>query len=196
MLSVHSSLAPLSLTRILALAFGDQYAGVPEAVLAHGADRGTAVHAACHYLDDGDLDEASLDPEVRPYVVAWGRFLADTHAQVLAAELPVESKRYGYTGHPDRVMLYQGRRAILDIKATAALSPLVALQTAGYAIAYEEMTGERIATRLAVRLLPDETYRMETYTDRMDRYVFLAAVQIASWRMKHLKGAEACQQKS
>lgn len=176
----------LSVTQILRLAFGDQYAGIPASVLEYGASRGTAVHSATQYLDEEDLDESSLDPAVIPYLDAWRRFRSDTGLEVLACELPVESKRYQFDGHPDRVVLFRGRRAILDLKATAALSPLVALQTAGYAIAYEEQTGERIAARLAVRLLPDGTYRLESYTDRTDRFVFLAALQVAGWKEKNL----------
>src|SRR5215471_902905 len=50
------------------------YEGIPQAILDHKADIGRAAHAACHYLDEGELEWESLDPEVEPYVRAWQKF--------------------------------------------------------------------------------------------------------------------------
>lgn len=176
---------PLHVTEILRRAFGNEYASIPADVLAFAAARGTAVHVACEYDDDGDLDESSLDPAVVPYLQAWRRFRADTGATVEGIEVSVESKRRQYVGTLDRLLWINGKFCLADIKTTASISPLVALQTAGYQIAWEEANpGDKIGIRCCVQLREDGTYRVEWYKERTDKSVFLAAVTVAQWRRK------------
>jgi len=174
----------LHVTEALGLAFGDQFAGIPEYIMAFAKARGTAVHAACHYDDEGDLDGGSLDEEVRPYLLAWRRFKAESGAEVVGAEISVASKRHRFVGTLDRVLIVNGNLCVADLKATASISPLVALQTAGYQIAWEEERRGKIGVRCCVQIRGDATYRVEWYREKTDKAVFLAAVTVAQWKRK------------
>lgn len=76
---------------------------IPRHILDAAAERGTAVHAACHYLDDGDLDWDTLDPRYRGYVEAWERFRHDWQFEPLLVEHMIWSPHYRYAGRMDRV---------------------------------------------------------------------------------------------
>ena len=39
-------------------------------------DKGSMVHLACHYDLAGELDEDTLDDEIRPYLAAFRKFMA------------------------------------------------------------------------------------------------------------------------
>lgn len=82
----------------------------------HVRDLGTAVHAACHYYDEGDLDEASVDPEVAPYLEQYKRYLSETGAVVHEAEIEVVHNTLQYVGHLDRILSFNDTTFIVDIK--------------------------------------------------------------------------------
>jgi len=66
-------------------------------------DKGSAVHLACHYDLSGELDEESLDDEIRPYLYAFRKFLAQSGFKVERSEVPAINKTYGYAGTPDLI---------------------------------------------------------------------------------------------
>jgi hypothetical protein len=74
----------------------------------------------------------------------------------LAVELKLYSRRHRYAGTMDSavggVALVEGQRSIVDWKTSGGIYPEYRLQTAAYAQAYEEMTGEPIEGRWVVRL--------------------------------------------
>jgi len=76
---------------------------VPRAILDAAAERGTRVHEACHYLDDGDLDRATLDPQYAGYVEAWERFQRDWGWQNMLVEHMAFHPALRYAGRMDRV---------------------------------------------------------------------------------------------
>jgi hypothetical protein len=96
--------------------------------------RGQAVHAACHYLDEGDLDLASVAPEIEKYVDAWMCFKRDVSLEVVSAEQLVYRPAHGYCGRLDRVARMHGgpSQFVLDIK-TGGPADWHRLQTAAYA---------------------------------------------------------------
>ena len=169
------------------------FSEIPPDVLRRAAERGQAVHAACHYLDEGDLDTSTLAPEVVPYVEAWARFKADTRLVVLAMETVVHSERHGYAGRLDRIIdLGDGQGpAVLEIKSTALHPEVTApLQTAAYleAIPHALVDHDRVRRRYCVQIRPDGTYRLHEYppsTQRLHFSLFLSALQIHNWRMNH-----------
>jgi hypothetical protein len=69
----------------------------------YGRERGSFVHLACHYDDIGDLDEYTLDPEIKPYLDAYRRFKAESGFIVERSESPMMSTKYLYAGTPDKV---------------------------------------------------------------------------------------------
>lgn len=152
-------------------------------------DRGSRAHVAIYYLCENDLDRSSLDDHVAPYVASAEAFLHDTEAEVVMAEAIVFSLLHGYAGKPD-LMAYLRRRhrlACIDWK-TGVPPPATALQLAGYAGAWLEMTGEAVIDRIAVHLTPKATkpYRIVEYTDRGDLAVFRGAAASHNWKRRHL----------
>lgn len=139
-------------------------------------DRGTAVHEATRYDDEGDLDESSIDPAVAPRLAAYRAFRRDAQPVIHAIELPVEHDLHGYCGTVDRVVEIAGRRGVLDIKPPSR-EPWHALQLAAYAACFD--TAMR---RWSLHLHDDETYRLVEHTDRNDARVFSAALTLVKWR--------------
>ena len=67
-----------SVTQVLALSGIADVSGIPLYRLERAAAVGTAVHAACHFLDEDDLDLESVHPEIVGYVLAYQLFKTDT----------------------------------------------------------------------------------------------------------------------
>jgi hypothetical protein len=65
-------------------------------------DVGRALHADAHSYDDDDLDWATVDPRVRPYLQAWATFRENTGLAPLTRERLVYHPIYGYGGHARR----------------------------------------------------------------------------------------------
>ena len=82
-------------------------------------DRGSMVHLACHYDITGELDEDSLDDEIRPYLAAFRKFMAESGFKVDKSEVPAANLTYGYAGTPDLVGCFPkptpARRFVLEV---------------------------------------------------------------------------------
>lgn len=165
------------------------FAAVSLQTLETARQRGTAVHAATHYLDERDLDRTTLDPTIAPYVAAWEQFKAERGVDILALEHRVASATYQVAGQIDRIARVRGilGAGILDIKTGS--SDGANYQTAGYALLAGGLPWfDRgyVAFRWAVSLHPGESvpYRVHEYRDRTDFDVFRAAVLMTHTRAK------------
>lgn len=126
------------------------------------SDRGTAVHLACQYLEEGTLDWNSLDPSILPYVRGWERFLVETGAKSLFMEHLVYNTKLYYAGTLDRVMDIGGKTGVLDIKTGAFLT--ADIQTAGYDLALPTP----YKNRWVVKLEQNGSYKLIPYTREAD----------------------------
>lgn len=151
-------------------------------------DRGSRVHEAIWFLCEGDLDRASVSAEDMPYVESAEAFLSDLEVEIIIAEAVVFSSLYGYAGKPDLLCYLRGIRqlAVPDWK-TGEPNPATGLQLAGYAGAWQEMTGEMPTKRLAVHLTPGKKspYKLIDYDDRGDLAVFRGAAAVHNWKRKN-----------
>ena len=152
-------------------------------------ERGSAAHEAIHFDVEGELDEASVDPIVAPYVEAARVARRELEVEPIMAEAVVYSDLYGYAGKLDLLCYLRGKRrlAIVDWK-TGDAPPAVGLQLAGYAGAWHEMTGEPVIERLAIRLTPGLSvpYKVVQYLDRGDLAVFRGAAAGLNWKRRNL----------
>jgi hypothetical protein len=179
-----------SVSQILREAGLVDYDGIPPAVLAYAADRGTAVHLACEYYDQDDLDPDSLDPQLAPYVAGWRRFRLEHPMRIVASEKMFLGKLHGlqFGMTVDRVVEIEGQDAILDIKCTREIEPSHAIQLAGYVIGL--VPGGTPAKRLelyrraVVQLKPDASYCFHEFKDPADGEIFAAALRIACWKLR------------
>lgn len=153
---------------------------VPPRVLEAARQRGTDVHAALHFLDDGELDEDTLDPAYHGYVMAYLRFKRDADFEPELVEHRAWSKAYRYAGTFDRTgtlpIKTGGRRKIvLDFK-TGVVLPAHKLQLAAYAALLPD---PRSYGRIALELHDDSNYKVHEYPVeefQRDLSVFAGAV--------------------
>lgn len=161
------------------------YDKVPGGYLEAAAFRGTWVHRATELIDEDDLDWSTVPAEYEGYCTAWQRFRDETGFVPDLIEERVFSKRHWYAGTLDRAGRFEGIRAkacVLDIKTTAALHPVVALQTAAYQAALPTALSRKLyRDRYTVQLRADGTYRMEQHKSPHDLARFLAALTLYQW---------------
>lgn len=79
--------------------------------------RGTAVHAAIHYLDEGTLDWDSVDPRIKGYLCAYERFVYETQFESYISERPLASAKYHYAGTLDRLGWLHKLLTLIDFKS-------------------------------------------------------------------------------
>lgn len=145
---------------------------------------GSAVHADCHAYDDDDLDEASVDDRVRPYLDAWKTFRANRGIVPVARatrERLLFHAPYCYAGIMDGLFTLERdrqRRILIDIKTGDPNNAACHLQTAAYAEAYRSETHEmQPIERWGVWLRPDRTvpYMVSDYSARFDDFLVFTA---------------------
>lgn len=167
------------------------YAGIPEEILRPARERGTAVHMACQYDDEGELDESFLESPLGTYVLAWRDFQVQKAFIPKLIEQQVYSQRYQYAGTLDRTGSLQGGygrgpvEVLMDIKTGSALKATTGLQTAAYAEALRTDRRKKSLPRWGVELHKDGTWRLEEFKDPDDLPTFLAALRLYNWRLKH-----------
>lgn len=161
--------------------------GAREDVLEYKRQIGKAVHKAIELMEAGTLDASTLDPAIVDYVNAWRKFKDESRFTVLHSEMIVVSRKLRVAGTLDLTGMRAGDQFVelLDLKAVWSMGDETAIQTAGYAICYEEMTGVKVDRRGGLQLLRDGTYRYHPYKDGNDRNVFLACLTLHNWKALH-----------
>ena len=125
-----------------------------------GRWRGSAVHAACWYDDQNDLNEATLDPSLRNYLDAYRKFKTETGFIPTDIETPIYNDLLGYAGTPDRIGNLPGGKFCLPDLKSGASSKVTRYQTVAYAAC---LPSPRKYVRMEVRLKPDGKYTLQVY---------------------------------
>lgn len=153
------------------------------------AERGTAVHKAVEFVDKGTLDDAKLDPIVRPYVAAYRRFLRESGYVPLHWEVPLHHPVLGYAGTIDKVGRLNGRPGVLDIKTSRSVDPAVELQLCAYAVLWDEHHPESPAAwKYALQLNdegPEGKYSLITKYSATSIDQWLSALDVYKWKVKN-----------
>lgn len=157
----------------------------------YARDRGTFVHQATALWDKGTLDEDNLDPQLFMYLAAWRLFKVESgiFMEHMDIENPYFHDMLSYGCTPDRVADgFNNRQVIIEIK-TNKLPWWCAIQTAGQELAVTQGVGPHAPRlrRIGVELHADGTYKMQEYTDRNDREVFLGALAVHQRKLKEMK---------
>ena len=173
-----------SVTQALSLAGLDELAHVPRKCLERAGAIGTAVHQACEFLDQDDLDLDSLDPEIVGYVLGWQLFKQEHDFSPLMIERRgvsiAEGGKMAFGFCLDRIGAMGDHDVLLDIKTGSKASASWAVQTAAYADAVE-FDGDRMSVHLA----KDGSYNIIPHQDGYDFAVWRDALEIAYWRIEH-----------
>jgi len=162
-----------------------------------GKDRGTAVHLALKYMDQGDLDADTVDEDLHGYLYAYEKFKRETRfaSYPEGIEQPLADSQRRVAGTPDRVGAMFGNRAIIDFK-TGCLEPWVALQLAGYEDLVRLgdspfLTPEEYGIeRYALQLKKDGKYKLRQFADSNDAYIFKAMTGIYHWKRNNKIGGK------
>lgn len=160
------------------------YAMVPPDVLEAARQMGLAVHRATELYDLADLDEASLDPQLRPYLEAYVRFRRETGFEPTAIEEQLYHPGLLYAGTPDRCGRMGGDLVVLDLKKMQVLNNWIGVQTS----AYQELIGahgRRPKRRFGLSLRKDGTYKLHEFTSRDDWPCFMSLLTLFNWKARH-----------
>lgn len=147
----------------------------------HGRERGTAVHLACQYYDEGTLDYGSITPEIEGYLRAYDAWKQAAGVEGFEwIECPQQDPRGLYRGTPDRILSTRPR-VIWDLKSGGYL-PCVSLQLAAYV---NMMKDPWSYDRNALYLSSDGTYTVKQFPKseyQTDLNVFLSALNVVTWK--------------
>lgn len=153
------------------------YDHIPNDTRQAALQRGSDVHTITHFDDEGDLDEASVEPHLAGYLAGWRKFRLETEVgrmPITAMEHQMFHVEHWYAGTLDREF---GGKVIVDIK-TGEAPWWVRIQLA----AYRELRKNTEAIhRLAVELHKDGTYRLRPLKlseRRNDLDAFNAALRV------------------
>lgn len=156
----------------------------------YGRWRGSAVHKATHYYDEGDIDRRTIDKAVTPRLNSWIKFRKDTgYTPTMVEQIYYDDIR-DFCGRPDRRGYLVGgdpneSNDIVDIKNYKP-QWWVRYQLAGYGFLMDK---HRLFRRWSVELR-DDGYDMVEYP--RDDYIadvdaFLCMVKTAQVKLKYIK---------
>lgn len=156
-----------------------------------GRWRGSAVHKATQYWDEGDYDRRTSDPIVKPFVADWVAFRKATGFTPTMIEETFYDSIYDYCGKPDRRGYFVGGKAeesneLIDLKTyPGGKAPWwTRLQLAAYGRLLDPY---RIFRRYAVVLTghgPNvEEYSVDSYTEDLND--FFACIRVARLRLQN-----------
>lgn len=151
--------------------------------------RGTYLHQAIALECEGDLDDDTLDEQLRGGVDGWRKFMADTGAKIEFGEQMLCDPDLRVAGRLDYIITMPDPRdpartirVLLDVKH--ALYPCAAIQLAAYVDMATALYDHPVYFRRAALVLPgDGSYSLHHFTDALDRATWHAAVRILNWRL-------------
>lgn len=156
-------------------------------------DRGTAVHAITHYLDEGTLDETTVDPRLAGYAKSWQNFKDRMNFQSVWHECKVWHPTFNYYGTFDRfgIMRQIGTWALIDIKTGVTTQPYWGLQLRAYLealIAFHPEIKTLGVKMFSVRLMEDGSdAKIDEWNEPRDFATFCCGLEIYNWQRKHNK---------
>jgi len=140
-------------------------------------DRGTAVHRAVHLLEIDDLDPASVEPIIEPYLDAWKAFKLETDYQGHEYEQIVYHPTYQYAGTLDQTGVLNGRTCLIDLK-TGSHQSWWSIQCSAYnAVA-------KMQDRYSLELHDNGKYKLIQHKDKRDFQRFLACLTVAGMQSR------------
>lgn len=151
---------------------------VPPDRLRHAAERGSAVHLACQYYDESDLDISTVSDECRPYVDAYIAWREMTQWTLIECEKPRYAR--GYAGTPDRIFTDPDLAVVIvDIKTSWKVSREAHVQTAAQAILWDERP--HYCRRIILHLSKDGEATEVESANPEEYDIWNAALQVYKW---------------
>ena len=113
---------------------------------------GTKIHDWIEEYIKGKKPEM---PEEKNVIIGVNGFLdwvKKNKVKFIESETFIYSRQHDFSGRLDAIAIIDGKRYLIDYKTGTGLYNDVLLQTAAYAGAYQEMTGNKINGRWAIRI--------------------------------------------
>lgn len=171
------------------------FTGVPKETLEYKRALGSAVHYAIDLMEQDNLDEDSLSPEIKPYVEAYKRFREVTGFEPYGTENRLYSKKWRFAGTLDQfgtgLTKISGDWWLIDFKCTWKLYASCGPQLNGYKILIEENKKElnlpedfKLKGLGGLQLKPNEHYDLQEFKDPNDKQDFLACLWL-HWQKRN-----------
>ena|SRR3990167_3195606 len=160
-----------------------------QSIKSAAGERGTMVHKAIEALLNGtQLWKGGMVPGMTRTISVeeWFKlttfvdFYHECRPKLIANELPVFSKKYGYCGRTDYICEIDGKIVLMDFKTSNHLHRSFPLQFASYANAVEEITDLKIDCTGVLQLGTQRNrkgYRFELYGDWRDHFKTFLSVK-------------------
>ena len=180
-----------SITQALKVATYDDFDHVRPDVLARKAEQGTALAKMIEEYADGTFDETleRYDLDLLPDFDAFVEWHEKERGEIICCETIVASARYGYAGRLDLVYrLRDHGPSMIDTKRTYSPPASGGPQTAAQVQAFFETSGACYPAMPRYLLhIKDGRCTLVPQRNQDDLKVFLAALTVTKWRMKHGK---------
>jgi len=131
-------------------------------------DRGIKIHRACNLFDNNTLDELSVDERIKGFLKGWQKFINDFNAKIVLNEETLFSTKLLTGGTLDRVIKYNRKNILVDIKTSATINKdFCGLQLAGYSLLLKEVKKKlKVGERWVVKISDDGKYKIEDLSDK------------------------------
>jgi len=180
-----------SVTGILKASGLIDFSRIPPSILEDARERGAAVHAAIHFVNEKDLDVEGFRrdfPKYAGYLNAWLAFCEQRHFVAVLNEHRIASRHMRVAGTLDCLGLLDGEAVLVDFKTGSPQDVAANLQTAAYLMMAHEWAKDDaelaaffrlhlVVKRYAVRLKKDGTFAVESYTAPTDARQFKTLVE-------------------
>ncbi|HVN82264.1 MAG TPA: hypothetical protein VMW38_24985 [Terriglobia bacterium] len=178
----------VSVTQVLsATGILPSFAFVDKVMLERKRQIGGALHAALHYLQQGDLDENTVDERVKPRLDAYRLFVSDTSFKPIDCELrmypTVAGMQYGMT--LDVTGTIKSQPYLIDFKsADGSVEKGWSIQLAAYEAGIPRPLVPPFRwRRLSLQLKKTGTYAKTEWTDPGDTQEWKSALYLVYRRM-------------
>lgn len=127
-------------------------------------DLGIATALAIKFDLSGNLDESSVDADVKPRLEAWRTFVRETDYKPIHCELSLYSPSMDICGTPDHYGILSRKPGILDTKCTKLPKKWWKKQLHFYRRLIDENKIGPVEWIKALMLKPDATYEVEEFS--------------------------------
>lgn len=155
-----------------------------QAIKSEAGEQGTRVHKSIEQLLGGtELDKSSFKLKEWMKLSTFKNWHDKFHPEIIALEMPVFSKKYGYTGTLDCIAKVAGEVYLIDWKTSGSLHQHFPLQFSAYAHAIEEVHKIKIDNTAVLQMGASnkDGFRFVPYPNWKEHFEVFKHVQ-ATWQ--------------
>ena len=152
-------------------------------------DIGTEIHKWIELYIAGKKPDIPNDEKISNGIMAFLQWEKKHKPEWILSEQIIYNKELDYAGILDAVAIIDGKRYLIDFKSSKAIYPEMFIQTAGYRLAYEEMTKAKIDACMIIRLGKEdgEFETAESKDMELEKELFIHALNLGNKLKKYEK---------